>query len=63
MAKKTVVEYVDDLDGLPVGIDELHTIEWSWLGASGTTPSITDSPTERRNAVDSDHRPVMAVID
>jgi hypothetical protein len=32
MAKKTVVEYVDDLDGKPVDIDELHTIEWSWLG-------------------------------
>ena len=32
MAKKTVVEYVDDLDGKPVHIDHLHTIEWSWLG-------------------------------
>ena len=32
MAKKTVVEYVDDLDGRPVHIDQLHTIEWSWLG-------------------------------
>lgn len=32
MAKKTVVEYVDDLDGKPVHIDQLHTIEWSWLG-------------------------------
>jgi hypothetical protein len=32
MAKKTVIEYVDDLDGKPVDVDDLHTIEWSWLG-------------------------------
>ncbi|MCK0517437.1 Lsr2 family protein [Williamsia sp. DF01-3] len=32
MAKKTVVEFVDDLDGKPIEIDDLNTIEWSWRG-------------------------------
>ena len=32
MAEKTVVEYVDDLDGKPVAVDELQTITWSWRG-------------------------------
>ena len=32
MAKKTVVEYIDDLDGSPILDDEVQTVEWSWRG-------------------------------
>lgn len=38
MAKKTVVEYYDDLTGARVDIDNLHTIEWSWLGVDYVAP-------------------------
>lgn len=42
MAKRTVVQYYDDLDGSPIDIDDLHTVEWAWLGVdyvidTGTT--------------------------
>jgi|GEM_PF-132394 len=32
MASQTTFEYYDDLTGKPINIDDLHTIEWSWLG-------------------------------
>ena len=32
MAKKIVVEYVDDLDGTSLASDDVHTVEWSWRG-------------------------------
>lgn len=28
----TRFEYVDDIDGKPLDIDELNTVQWSWLG-------------------------------
>lgn len=43
MAKKTVVEYVDDLNGKPVELDELHTIEWSWLGVDYVIDTSTSN--------------------
>ncbi|WP_033336391.1 MULTISPECIES: Lsr2 family protein [Actinomycetes] len=32
MAKKTVVQYYDDLDDSALDNDDLHTIEWTWSG-------------------------------
>ena len=32
MAKKIVVEFVDDLDGASLASDDVQTVEWSWRG-------------------------------
>ena len=32
MAKKIVVEYIDDLDGTTIADDQVQTVEWSWRG-------------------------------
>lgn len=32
MATVTRFEYVDDIDGKPLDVDELNTVQWSWSG-------------------------------
>jgi hypothetical protein len=32
MAEKIVFHYIDDLDGSPLDVEDLHTVDWSWAG-------------------------------
>jgi hypothetical protein len=41
MARRTVVQYYDDLDGTPIDLDDIHTIEWSWVGVDYVIDTCT----------------------
>ena len=32
MARKEILSFVDDLDGIELDVEDTHTIDWSWLG-------------------------------
>lgn len=32
MARKEILSFVDDLDGTELDVEDVHTIDWSWLG-------------------------------
>ncbi|WP_030167382.1 MULTISPECIES: Lsr2 family protein [Actinomycetes] len=58
MAKKTVVEFIDDLDGKPIEIDELNTIEWSWRGVD----YVVDTSTANLEKIENGKVPVTTLL-
>ena len=58
MAKKTVVEFIDDLDGKPIEIDDLNTIEWSWRGVD----YVLDTSTPNLEKIEEGKVPFTTVL-